>query len=147
MSAVPRLVIDTSTLIGAVLRPNSVPRQAFLAAVKSYELCVSSATLNELRDVLQRDKFDNYLPLQERMEFLALLIERCLHWDVDAASEQAVSGACRDPKDDKFLALALACQAVTVVSSDDDLLVLHPWQGLPILTPAAFIARMGRVID
>jgi predicted nucleic acid-binding protein len=45
------------------LRPNSVPRQAFLAAVRLYELCVSQATLAELQEVMRRPKFDRYAPL------------------------------------------------------------------------------------
>ena len=45
---------------------------------------------------------------------------------------------CRDPLDNKFLALALASEADTLISSDEDLLVLHPWRGIPILTPAQF---------
>ena len=140
MSELQRVVMDTSTLIGALLRPSSVPRQAFFTAIRTHELCVSQATLNELREVMQRGKFDRYAPLQERLEFLALLTERSRLWDVDAESEQAASGACRDAKDDKYLALALACRAVALVSSDADLLVMHPWKGVQILTPAAFVA-------
>lgn len=143
MSDRQRVVIDTSTLIGAVLRPNSVPRQAFLAAVRLYELCVSQATLAELREVMQRPKFDRYVPLQERLDFCALVSERARLWDVDTTSEQVADGACRDVKDAKFLALALACQAVALVSSDADLLVLHPWNDVPILTPAAFLTTMS----
>ena len=48
------IVIDTSTLVGAVLCPDSVPRQAFMAAVRTCELCVSRATLDELREVLRQ---------------------------------------------------------------------------------------------
>jgi predicted nucleic acid-binding protein len=47
---------------------------------------------------------------------------------------------CRDPKDDKYLELALAAGAETIVSSDDDLLVLHPWRGVRILRPADYVA-------
>lgn len=139
MSDRSRVVIDTSSLIGAVLRPASVPRQAFLYAVRNYELCLSHATLNEFREVLLRPKFDRYAPSQERLDFLTLLAGHSRLWDVDAVSEQSAAGACRDTKDDKFLALAFACQAVALVSSDDDLLVLHPWQGIPVLTPAQFL--------
>ena len=42
---------------------------------------------------------------------------------------------CRDPKDDKFLELALNGKATHIVSGDEDLLVLHPFRGIPILTP------------
>lgn len=135
-----QVVMDTSTLVGAVLRPDSIPRQAFLTAIGSYELCVSAASLNELQEVLQRRKFDRYAPLQERQNFLTLLTRRSTLCAVDAVSARAASGACRDAKDDKFLALALACQAVALVTSDGDLTALHPWRDIQILTPAAFVA-------
>jgi putative PIN family toxin of toxin-antitoxin system len=143
MSDRQRVVIDTSTLIGAVLHPNSVPRQAFLAAVGMYELCVSQATLAELREVMQRPKFDRYVPLQERLDFCALVGERARRWEVDTTSEQVADGACRDVKDAKFLALTLVCQAMALVSSDADLLELHPWNGVPILAPAAFLLTLN----
>ncbi len=145
MSELSKVVIDTSTLIGAVLRPASTPRKAFLAAVKAYELCISQATLAELTLVLYRPKFDRYAPLQLRLDFLALLTTHARLWDVDAASEQASDGACRDPKDDKFLALALACHSVALVSSDADLLTLECWRDVPIITPAQFVARQANM--
>jgi len=49
--------------------------------------------------------------------------------------------ACRDPRDDKFLDIALAGDAAAIISGDRDLLVLNPWHGIPIVTPAAFIVR------
>lgn len=144
MSQTRRVVFDTSALIGAVLRPDSVPRQAFMLAVGAHELCVSVATLQELQTVLQRPKFDAYAAPQERQEFLALYIERARLWTVDESSERRAAGGCRDPKDDKFLALALACQAATLVSSDEDLLVLGTWNDVAIVTPATFLAtRQG----
>jgi uncharacterized protein len=50
---------------------------------------------------------------------------------------------CRDPKDDKFLELAVSGQANHIVSGDDDLLVLHPFRGVAIVTPAAFLAGLS----
>lgn len=108
-----------------------------------YELCVSNATLDELQEVLRRRKFDKYVPLQERLEFFALLIEHSCLWDVDPESEQMAIGVCRDTKDDKFLALALSCRAVALISSDTDLQVLHPWQRIPIVTPSVFLERVN----
>jgi putative PIN family toxin of toxin-antitoxin system len=135
--------MDTSTLIGAVLRPDSVPRRALLAAVRLYEICMSQLTLDELQEVMRRPKFDRYLPLQERLNFCALVTEQARLWDVDSKGEQLAAGACRDAKDAKFLALALDCQAVALVSSDADLLVLHPWHSVSIMTPATFLATVG----
>lgn len=141
MSQHLRMVFDTSTLIGAVLRPTSPPRRAFLAAVDNHELCVCDVTLQELEAVLQRPKFDVYAPPEQRLKFLALYKERARWWTVDDQSASRSAGACRDPKDDKFLALALACDAATLVSSDDDLLALGFWNGISIMTPAAFVTR------
>jgi predicted nucleic acid-binding protein len=45
---------------------------------------------------------------------------------------------CRDPKDDKFLELAVNGRADLIVSGDTDLLVLGAFRGIPVITPAAF---------
>ena len=50
---------------------------------------------------------------------------------------------CRDAKDNKYLELALAAGAGIVVSSDDDLLVLHSWRGVRVLRPAEYLAASG----
>ncbi len=47
--------------------------------------------------------------------------------------------ACRDPKDDKFLELAVNGHADLIVSGDADLLALSPFRAIPIVTPAAFV--------
>ena len=97
MSDRQQVVIDTSTLIGAILRPDSVPRQAFLKAVSTRELCVSRATLDELHEVLQRPKFDRYAPRQARLDFGALVSRHSRLWEIDIKSELAAEGVCRDP--------------------------------------------------
>lgn len=94
-----------------------------------------------MRKVLQRPKFDRYEPLQAWLDFCALVADRSRLWQVDAKSDAIADGACRDANDAKFLALALDCQAVALISSDADLLVLHPWHGVSILTPAAFMEQ------
>lgn len=135
--------MDTSTLIGALLRPDSAPRQALLTALSTCTLVACDATLNELHEVLQRPKFDRYAPLPVRLDFFGLISKHAHRMEVDEASMQTACGACRDAKDDKFLSLALACQAEALISSDADLLVLHPWRGVPIMTPAAFLQAIG----
>jgi len=47
--------------------------------------------------------------------------------------------ACRDPKDNKFLELAVAAGASCIVSGDQDLLTLHLFDNIPILSPADFL--------
>jgi predicted nucleic acid-binding protein len=54
------------------------------------------------------------------------------------AVDQTVTD-CIDPKDNKFLALAEAADAELIVASDPHLTDMHPWRGIPIIPPAAFL--------
>jgi predicted nucleic acid-binding protein len=48
---------------------------------------------------------------------------------------------CRDPKDDRYPAIAAAAKADLIVSGDvHDLLSMHPWRGISILSLANFLA-------
>ena len=143
MSVLRRVVLDTSTLVSAALRIGSVPHQALLKALGSCELCASSATLNELEQVLMRDKFDRYLDAKTRLSFVALMRQHSRLFGVLEADERSVQPPCRDPKDNKFLALALLCEADAIISSDNDLFALNPWRSIPILTPAAYCRAPG----
>jgi predicted nucleic acid-binding protein len=49
---------------------------------------------------------------------------------------------CRAPKDDCYLALALAAGARAIVSGDEDLLALHPWRGIQVLRPTQFLVEI-----
>lgn len=133
MNLVKRVVLDTSTLVSAALRVDSVPSRALLKALRECELCASEATLQELARVLSRAKFDRYLASAERDRFVDLIRTYSVVWEVLGAVQD-----CRDPQDDKFLALALACNADLLVSSDDDLLTLNPYRDIPVLTPREF---------
>jgi len=46
--------------------------------------------------------------------------------------------ACRDLKDDKFLELAVAAKAFCIIT-DEDLLILNPFRGIPILNAVDFV--------
>ena len=133
-----RIVIDTGVAVSAVLLPRSVPRQAFDAAVSRGRLLVSEATVAELDEVLRRAKFDRYVSEEQRLEFLAALVREAEQIEV-----AEVIAECRDPKDNKFLELAVSGGASHLVSGDSDLLVLHPFRGVAILTPQAFLTLLG----
>jgi putative PIN family toxin of toxin-antitoxin system len=140
MSFANRIVIDTSTLIGALLKPRSVPRQAFNHALATGTLCVLPATLAKLENVLLRDKFDRYLDRESHLGFLQLYHAATAHVPVTLAEENNLTPPCRDSRDNKFLALALHCSAHTVISSDEDLLILNPWHEITLVSPAQFLS-------
>lgn len=136
MRARERIVADTNCLISRLLLPSSVPAQAVRQAVDRGVLLVSEATMNELADVLSRPKFDRYISLEDRQEFLRLL-GRVAEF---VASVYAVR-ECRDPKDYKFLEVALSGKADVILTGDADLLTLNPWRGIAILSPAEYLKR------
>ena len=134
MIADVRAVFDTNVTVSAALLPRSVPRQAFDRAQTQGRILISGPTAAELNEVLRRDRFDRYVGREKRLGFLASLVRTGEMVEVT----EAISD-CRDPKDNKFLELALSGEASHIVSGDQDLLVLHPFRGIPILTPRAFL--------
>jgi uncharacterized protein len=128
------IVVDTSVLIGALLKPSSIPAQALDYARAHFTLAVSTETLTELAKVLSRDYLARYRTADEREQFLILYSELA---EIVPITEHVTD--CRDPKDNKFLDLALAANAQILVSSDSDLLVLHPYRNVSILTPSEFL--------
>ena len=108
-------------------------------AVQETDTLVSEATLNELADVLARPKFDPYVTLQERQEFIRLLgTDRGNGADCLSAIHE-----CRDPKDNKFLEVAVNGEAEMIITGDEDLLVLDPFREIRIVTSAMFL-EMGK---
>ena len=144
MNHIRRAVFDTSTMVSAALRVGSVPSQALLHAFGSSDLCESAATLAELEMVLKRKKFNRYLDSESRMAFLTLVRRNARLFEVAQSDMEAVNPACRDPKDNKFLALAQVAEADAIITSDEDLLVLNPWHQIPILRPSEFLAGSAR---
>jgi len=132
-----RWVVDTNALISRLLLPTSVSAHAVQKALSSGDLIVSDATLQELADVLGRPKFNKYLSPEERREFFQLLSRVAIRIEVLRPIK-----ACRDPKDDKFLELAINGRADAIITGDEDLLVLHPFFGIPILSPKSFLDQM-----
>jgi len=135
MNSRARYVFDTNTLVSAVLFEHSIPGQAFRRALKRGEVLVSPATLEELAEVLQREKFDRYVTAAEREEFLEAFVERATF--IEPTEEIRI---CRVAKDDKFLELAVSGGAAYLISGDNDLRSLHPFRGIAIVTAAEFLA-------
>jgi len=88
----------------------------------------SEDTLRELLEVLSRDKFERYISPTVRDSFYKRFRRQARIVAIDVQVQ-----ACRDPRDDKFLSLALAGRAQTLSSGDQHLLELHPFRGVAIL--------------
>jgi putative PIN family toxin of toxin-antitoxin system len=94
--------------------------------------------LRELAAKLLSPKFDRYIARERRMALLDRLAPNLVMVEV----VQRIR-ACRDPKDDAFLELAVNGSANLIVTGDGDLSALHPFRGIDILSPSAYLERAG----
>jgi uncharacterized protein len=128
------VVIDTNVLVSAFILPNSIARKALNKAIDTCNILFSPSTAEEFSEVLLRRKFDKYAALKSRLESINALISVST-----IIQPTVVITASRDKKDNQFLELAVAAKASYIISGDNDLLVLHPFQGIPIITPSTFL--------
>ncbi len=128
------IVFDASSIVGAAFKRDSTPERALLWAEDNDIFALSAAVDAEIASVLDRPKFARAIPMARRRLVLATLRAGAVWFEPN----QRVAD-CRDTKDNIYLELALASGAHAIVSSDEDLLVLHPWRGVRVLRPAAYL--------
>lgn len=136
MTSKLRCVIDTNTLVSSILIASSIPDRAVKLTRHSGIILISVATIEELQKVMNRPKFDKYVDPEIRSEFIVQLTQQA---ELVEINEPII--ACRDPKDDKFLEVAVNGKADYLITGDRDLLVLHPYRDIQILTPADFLTK------
>lgn len=130
-----RVAVDTNIYVSRYLRPHSVPGRAVEKVWSGMTPLISIATWSELREVLHRPKFARFV----RPHFLDVYLRRVFEIS-EKVSVPTPIHACRDPRDDKFLELAVHGRADLLITGDADLLALNPFRGIAILTPAAFLS-------
>ncbi|MBW4514989.1 MAG: putative toxin-antitoxin system toxin component, PIN family [Timaviella obliquedivisa GSE-PSE-MK23-08B] len=134
MSGKVRYVFDTNVIVSSLLFSSGNPSKALRYALKQGEVLFSLELLEELSNVLGREKFNRFVTSEEQDEFLETFVERATLVEVTEKVQE-----CRDPKDDKVLELALNGQAGYIVSGDKDLLVLNPFRKVKIVTAEEFL--------
>jgi putative PIN family toxin of toxin-antitoxin system len=135
-----RAVIDTNILVSALIRPGGRVG-GILRHLRDghFVLLYTEASIQELVDVLTRPRIQSkYGVTDDDVETVLSLI--LLRVEPVTVTERVT--ACRDPKDNLFLEIGVAGSANAIVSGDEDFLVLHPFEGVPILSPAAFLGRL-----
>jgi putative PIN family toxin of toxin-antitoxin system len=134
-----RIIIDTNVIISAFLKPRSLPRRVLQTTLQDHTLLLSIALFLELEERLLSSKFDRYVSRKVREEFLQSLPSLAAYVTVTTNITD-----CRDPKDNKFLALAVDGHADLIITGDHDLLALKPFRGIDILAPGNFLERLGK---
>lgn len=122
-------------MISALLISNSKPAQTLKKAEDYGTILYSIYVLQEIEEVLSRQKFSAYISSEDIIGFMARIVRT---WE-EVSIIQKVT-ICRDPEDNKLLELILNGNADVLVAGDNDLLVLSPYRGISIITTAMFLA-------
>jgi putative PIN family toxin of toxin-antitoxin system len=136
-----RAVVDTNILVRALIKPNgTVGSVLSLLRDGRYVLLYSEQLLEEMVDVLARPRLRNKYPLSD--ETVEALLQLILLRGRKVRPQREIR-RCRDPKDNMFLEVAAAGHAEIIVSGDEDLLILNPFEDIPIVPPRDFLARLA----
>lgn len=136
MNKFRRVVLDNNLVVSRMISSRGVAVRAFDLAYGNCVLLTSAPIVEELRGVAERSRFDRYVGLSARREFIDRYVAAA-----KSISIQHEVTECRDPKDNKFLELALSGAADAIVTGDGDLLCLNPWRGVAIVSPAEYLAQ------
>ncbi len=126
-------VVDTSVFVRGLLA--SPINRKIIHSLKEFKfnLMISDELLNELCDVVTRDKFRHILAAAEIYKLIEIIKTQAIF-----VNPREKVNVCRDPEDQKVLECALE-GADVIVSNDNDLLVLKSFRHIPILTPDKFL--------
>jgi len=130
-----RIVVDTNVVVSGLLFPRSDLNRAMLKA-HTCEMLASEATKLEIVEVLSRSKFDRYVMPEIRRQLAVEYIRAC-----ETIHVHSTIRACRDLKDNKYLELAVDGRADVILTGDLDLLALHPFRKIAVLSPAQYLAE------
>lgn len=128
-----RTVLDTNAIVSGI-GWSGPPRFILDAAIREqFTWLMSQDLLDEVRRVLAYPKLRS-LPQQLVQEVLALipLVASMVE------PEQRLKVVQRDPMDNIVLECAVAGEAASIVTGDEDLLGLHSFRSITICTPATF---------
>ncbi|HJX01152.1 MAG TPA: putative toxin-antitoxin system toxin component, PIN family [Terriglobales bacterium] len=134
MRTFERIVVDTNVFVSAVVLIECPPRRVLARVLADGIVLLSEDTTRELAEVLFRPKFDRYSGRKERDDFFNQLVAVAEFIPIVQVVRE-----CRDPRDDKFLEVALNGRADVIVTGDGDLLAMNPWRGIVIVSPKDYL--------
>jgi len=131
------VVFDTVIFVRSLINADGRWGRLVFDYADRYRLVISQPVLIEILEVMTRSSLTRkYRGLATRnlQAILSMLS------NADVVDVAVIPPICRDPKDDKFLATAVAGQAALLVSEDEDLLGVREYESVRIITAAAFLA-------
>ncbi|MDK2828132.1 MAG: uncharacterized protein PWP67_932 [Clostridium butyricum] len=129
-----KIVVDTNIFISAFL--GSKKARFLLKDIinDEYILIMSSEQLLEIKEVLNRPKFEKYISKAEIDELVELISLKAI---MPAIYDKITD--CRDEKDNMILEEAVYGNANYIITGDDDLLILNPYRWIKIVMLRDFL--------
>ncbi len=130
------VVVDSNVWISALVFGGE-PRRVFEALLQRGDyLVVSAELLSEIRRIINR-KFPD---VSDDFEALLVVFQYLI---VTVTLGSLTITVCRDPDDNKILETAVLGRATMLISGDNDLLVLHPYDSIQIVRPGAWLKQVS----
>ncbi len=129
-----RIVIDTNIIASAVFFGGN-PRKIIEALFeKKLEAFITPEILEEYHETFE--ELQNKYPQKRIYVPITQIAEACRMIIPDKTFE-----VCRDPDDNKFIDCAYAGRCVYIVTGDKDLLDIHSFEDIEIVTAAEFCTK------
>ncbi|OGG31592.1 putative toxin-antitoxin system toxin component, PIN family [Candidatus Gottesmanbacteria bacterium RIFCSPLOWO2_02_FULL_38_8] len=135
------VVIDTVIFVRSLINPKSFCGKIVFFHNKSYQLFISEPIVREIIEVLQRPELTRKFKTLKNMDFLRVLE---ILGQANVVQVFTIGQVSRDPKDNKFLATAIAAKARYLVTEDKDLLDLKEYQGIKIIDTNIFLLTLEK---
>jgi uncharacterized protein len=132
-----KVIVDTNIWISYLIGFQLGGLTELLSTGK-IELVLSEQLLIELKEVTARKKFRRYFGEHEVGELFKLM--NILGTSYEVAEYPNI---CRDVKDNFLLGLIRASQADILVTGDQDLLVLNPFEGTVIIEANQLLSKIA----
>ena len=129
----PKVVIDSNVLVSILKGKPSLSLIYTLFKEERFKLVISAEVLKELSAVLYRP----HLKIDSRdiKELFRLIKAKAIRIDLPSP----FIDACRDPKDNFILELAIKARADFIVTGDRDLLDIGRYKSVRILSVSEFL--------
>jgi len=134
MNSFKKYICDTNILLSSLISSSSPPAQTVDFIKDNGLFSFSKETFSEFEEVLKRPKFDKFLSKERRLNFINKIFELSVFYEVHDKTD-----ICRDPKDNKFLDIAIVSHAELLITGDEDLLILERIEKTSIITPRNFV--------
>jgi putative PIN family toxin of toxin-antitoxin system len=130
-----RIVLDSNIYISAALSVGGQPSAILkLAEESALDIFITDSIIDEIERMLKEKLGWSQSKTSLWTRYIRSLTDR-------VQPHQNVQD-CRDPDDNHILECALEADAEIIMTGDHDLLELHPYRGINILTPRQFIESL-----